>query len=157
MGTDLPSRTEVCLAALGLQGLPYIFGGQLYAGNPGTDCSGLVADAFFRAGAEDLGRALGDGWTAHRLAMELPRVEAPMPGDLWCYLGAEGKYGHVTLCLGQIYDLPRLILNASGGGPDVTTVEIARKRRARVVLLEEEKYHQRRAPAFAVSMAQFYR
>lgn len=163
-----PTRTAVCLAALGLQGRPYIYGGQLFRGHPGTDCSGIVGDAFYSAGAQMLGMEFGNGWTAHRFATECPRVMVPAPGDLWCYLGAGGKYGHVTFCLGimgfgtglghgRLAGIsPRLILNASGGGPDVTTVEIARQRRARVVLLEEAKYHERRAPAFAVSLAQFY-
>lgn len=158
-----PSRTAVCLAALGMQGWPYIFGGQRYKGDAGTDCSGLVGDAFYLAGYLELGRMLGGCWTAHRFATECPRVEVPEPGDLWCYLGAKNKYSHVTFCLGQVAFIglagptSRLILNATGGAPDVTTVEIAHQRRARIVLLQEAEYHKRRLPAFAVSLAQFYR
>lgn len=152
------TRQQLVLAALGLQGTLYQWGGQLYRGDYGTDCSGLVGDAFYRAGAVSRGLALGTGWASSTYAT-LPRVEQPQPGDLWVY---GDPVTHVTLHLGQLQvgDFPPtepLLLNASGGGQDVVTPEIARARRARVVLLPVAGYHQRRAPRFAVSMERFFR
>jgi hypothetical protein len=149
-----PTRQEVVFTALSLLGTPYQYGGQLYRGGYGTDCSGLVADAFHRAGAVVLGVQLGDGWASSTFAT-LPRVEQPLPGDLWCYPG------HVTLHLGSVQfgtlvPTEDLLLNASGGGKDVVTIEEARRRRARVVLLSVADYHRRRPPLFAVSLARFY-
>jgi len=156
-------RRRVVLAALGLQGRPYIYGGQLYRGNPGTDCSGLIADAFYLAGAEKLGRILGDRWRAVTYFERCPTIqledgEHPGPGDAWIY-GA--PVSHIAFHVGRVYLPPfggsePLLLNASGGGPDVTTEAIASARRARVVLLPVDSYHQRRKPAGAISLLALY-
>jgi len=156
-------RRRVVLAALGLQGRPYIWCGQIYRGDPGTDCSGLLADAFFLAGAEKLGRTLGDRWRAVTYSERCPAVrrevgEFPWPGDAWVY---GSPISHITFHIGQACFPPvggsePLLLNASGGGRDVTSEAIARKKRARVVLLPVESYHQRRKPVAAISLQALY-
>lgn len=154
----MTNRQQFILAALGLQGTLYQWGGQLYRGDYGTDCSGLVADAFFRAGAVDLAWELGDRWSSSSYASQLPPIDIPLLGDLWVY---GDPVQHVTVHVGAVQleglgSTAPLLLNASGGGRDVLTPEIARARRARVVLLPLATYHQRRPPRFAVSMARFF-
>lgn len=151
------TRQNFVLAALGLQGTLYQWGGQLYRGDYGTDCSGLVADAFHRAGAVDLAWELGDRWSSTSYASQLRPIDIPLPGDLWVY---GDPVQHVTVHVGSVgldgLHTEPLILSASGGGRDVLTPEIARARRARVVLVPLVGYHQRRPPRFAVSMARFF-
>lgn len=151
------TRQQFVLTAFGLQGTLYQWGGQLYRGDYGTDCSGLVADAFFRAGAVDLAWELGDRWSSSSYASQLQETVSPLPGDLWIY---GDPVQHVTVHVGPVglggLQTEPLLLSASGGGRDVVTPEIARARRARVVLLPVQSYHQRRPPRFAVSMARFF-
>lgn len=138
-----PSRASYLFTALGLHGVPYLWGGkdpgQLVehldelgrlskAWSKGLDCSGLVTHVLWRLGGADW------RWTHNtdRLWDELRETEDPEPGDLVFYGvgGARPNPSHVMLFLGAC----GLVFGASGGNSDTTTHAIAAKHHAAVKL-----------------------
>ena len=74
-------------------GKPYLWGGT---GPDAFDCSGLVMEAYARAGVT-IPRTSQEQWA------ELPHVTSPQPGDLVFFAGSDGtreKPGHVGLVTG---------------------------------------------------------
>jgi len=74
-------------------GKPYLWGGT---GPDSFDCSGLVMEAYARAGVT-IPRTSQEQWA------ELPHVTSPQPGDLVFFAGADGTRkapGHVGLVTG---------------------------------------------------------
>jgi hypothetical protein len=98
--------------------VPYQWGGghEHAMADFGVDCSGLI----IRCGQET-GMVNASGWGSQRMMAELPRTQAPQPGDVALY-----SPRHVVMV--ESFD-PRTgiatIIGANGGDSSTTTPEIA--------------------------------
>ena len=100
-------------------------GGHGHGGDWGLDCSGLVNTCAQLAGMSVAGNA---DWYYH----DLPPVAQPAPGDLALY-GSPDRATHVRVVTAWYPDEGRAeAIGAEGGGPSVTTPEIAEAQNARV-------------------------
>ena len=89
---DAATATAIAYARA-QSGKPYLWGGT---GPDAFDCSGLVMEAYARAGVT-IPRTSQEQWA------ELPHVTSPQPGDLVFFAGSDGtreKPGHVGLVTG---------------------------------------------------------
>ncbi len=118
-------REHLVNLALKLQGCPYIWGGA----NPwtGFDCSGFVVWIY-----QVFGLLPSGDWTAQGLHDQLSRLTRDWPhplepGDLVFYGRDSEHITHVMLWLAD-----GLVVGASGGGHECTTVDEARRRGASV-------------------------
>jgi len=115
-------------------GAPYLWGAKGDLVHPyglrAFDCSGLVTWALMRAGGPD--------WRAthntDRLWAEGVPVEAPQPGTLVLY-GAAGDPSHVMLYVGA-----GVVVGASGGGRNTTSISLAQDSGARVKTFVTQHY-----------------
>ncbi len=112
---------------LGKLDQPYVWSGNEVA-DGGMDCSGLANGGLrkFEITDRDL--------RARDLARIFPEVQFHdlRPGDFLFWPSRDGSYiAHVEIVYAKFDDLIWTI-GASGGGPDVTTPEEARRRDARV-------------------------
>lgn len=118
--------------ALQFWGRPYIWAGDgsvLYEG--GLDCSGLVQLILEPARLDPPGDQ-----TAHSLYLHFLHEAEEGRGTLnlgglgaLAFFGKPSRIIHVGFCIDR-----RIMLNASGGGRDITSVEIARQHNASVKL-----------------------
>jgi cell wall-associated NlpC family hydrolase len=125
-----PTRAQFVIKLCGLIDTPYIYGGR---GDKGVDCWGLGALAYQKCGG---GNVLFPWWTdkAWDELMIVERETSMEVGDC-CFYGAPGDPNHV------VFWMPRgAVLSASRGGSDVTTLEMAEKRRAKVMLQDHYRY-----------------
>lgn len=110
-----PVRLENFLdEALGLLGVPYLWGGK---SDEGLDCSGLVTLSLFLAGGPDWRQT----HNSQALLDELEPASELLPGDLVMYPR------HVMLHLAS-----GLVLGACDGDSKTTSLEIAARQGARV-------------------------
>lgn len=102
----------------------YVWGGRFP--ETGLDCSGLVAHCLWAVGGPDWRKTHWSG----RMWRELPPAIHPLPGDLAMY-GPPGSVNHVMAVVGPSRIAGEfVVVGASGGNSDTTTIEIARLRRA---------------------------
>jgi cell wall-associated NlpC family hydrolase len=111
--------------ALTFFGLPYVWGGD---GTPsffgGYDCSGLVQRILGYAGVDPKGDQSADGLYRHFLKNGLANCFGI--GAL-AFFGNPEHIHHVGWCLDK-----KVMINASGGGSHIKTVEIAKRMNASV-------------------------
>ncbi len=100
---------------------PYIWANK--TGDPGWDCSGIIAAKIFEAGGPDWRE-----WNARMFFDRLSPIEPAdaQPGDLVLYGGPEGHM-HIMCWWGD-----GRVFGATGGGHTCTTPEIAAKIPAKV-------------------------
>lgn len=112
-------------------GKPYVWGAK---GPDAFDCSGLVTWALWDIGICDW----RDNHNAQTLYGCLPHTADPRPGDLAFY--GTGRFGisHVMVVWGGGPLGP--VVGASGGNHDITSVDLARAKGARVQMKPSVKY-----------------
>lgn len=106
--------------------VPYKFGGKTPM--DGMDCSQLVVEALRQIGYigwdEDL--TANDIW--HRFSVRYPNsIVPPGPGSL-AFWFQDGIAEHCAICIDRV-----MTIQASGGGPEVKTLDEAVRRRAYVM------------------------
>ena len=115
-------------------GKPYIWGAD---GPDAYDCSGLVQALLARIGLDPAGDQTADA--LYRWFSQPGKgsriVGAPSLGCLVFY-GTPRRIGHVAMCLDAT-----TMIEAGGGGPEITSVEIAREHKAQV---REERIDRRK-------------
>lgn len=129
-----PLRAAFLRAVLEQVGAPYLWGGKGAVVSPynvrAFDCSGLVTWALLRAGGPD--------WrNTHNtdvLLAKLPAVEVLQPGTLVLY-GRGNDASHVMVHVGA-----GVVVGASGGGSNTTSIGTAQAVGARVKVLETPTY-----------------
>jgi murein DD-endopeptidase len=137
-----PQRSSYLFTALGLVGVPYIWGGKdpgdqveeidrstgklVRSWTRGLDCSGLVTHVLWRLGGPDWRQT----HNTDRLWDELPETHAPQPGDICLYGlgGSQPNPSHVMLWLGAC----GVVFGATGGNSDTKTHADAKRHDARV-------------------------
>lgn len=146
------SREQFLAAAINLIGTPYIYGGRGAVENePGVDCSGLVALAFWNAGDKETAKKLAalsaqGMWTS---------LDGGIGGDLsriadLAFYGPPEKASHVVICFSERGP----VISASGGSPFIDTVKEAQDAGAKVRAWATPKY---RADFLGFrSLARFY-
>jgi cell wall-associated NlpC family hydrolase len=144
------TREQFIAAAINLVGTPYIYGGRGAIENePGVDCSGLVALAFWDAGDRETGRLFaamsaqgmmvsgGDplphdpGTGGSRLEVDLAFYGTVRPDG-----GAHAS--HVVITLQRDGEGP--VLSASGGSSEVDTLREAHEKDAKVRAFSSPDY-----------------
>ncbi len=126
------TREQFYAAAINLVGTPYIYGGRgIIENEPGVDCSGLVALAFWNAGMKEAGKKMA-GLSTQGMMTSLPGPVVGDSGPLLAFYGDLKNYPmkatHVVICLA----LEGPVLSASGGSPEVDTLPEAHERDAKV-------------------------
>lgn len=126
MGSEERQRfVDILRACLGW---PYVWGSN--GENETADCSGLLVFALRKMGkikpADDL--------TAHGLYAACPATQAPRLGD-FAFYGTPKRVSHVVAFIGG-----GEVISASGGGPLMTSAEIARQRGAMVKIHSGPEY-----------------
>ena len=118
-------REHVVNLALKLVGCPYVWGG----GNPwsGLDCSGFVVWIYQVVGILPSGDWTAAGISKSVLGHSVPSWTQLAPGDLVFYGAGPTEITHVMLFAGGT-----LVVGASGGGRETTTLDEARLRGAQV-------------------------
>jgi hypothetical protein len=89
---DISQRELFCQQALGLQGIPYGWGGQ---GFLNIDCSGVIVFLFQSQGIFKPSQ----DYTSRGLAAMFPEVEEPVRGDFAYFMNKGGGINHVALVL----------------------------------------------------------
>ena len=93
---DTSVGTEgISIAAMGLVGVPYRFGGNTPAG--GFDCSGLIVYVYNNAAGIKLPRTVQEMSRAGQTI----RNDAPAPGDLVFFNTTGERYSHAGIYVGQ--------------------------------------------------------
>jgi cell wall-associated NlpC family hydrolase len=93
---DTSVGTEgISIAAVGLVGVPYRFGGNTPAG--GFDCSGLIAYVYNNAAGIKLPRTVQEMSRAGQSIQN----DAPAPGDLVFFNTTGERYSHAGIYVGQ--------------------------------------------------------
>ncbi len=112
------ARQAFTAFCLGHVGKPYIWGAD---GPDAFDCSGLAQVLLGRLGLDPVGDQSAQDLYRH--FQDLARGRAVAVADCGClvFYGRPGKVGHVGVCLDD-----RTMIEAGGGGPEVTTVQAAR-------------------------------
>lgn len=107
-------------------GVPYIWGGQSEAS---VDCSGLIQVLYSAIGLDPPGDQTAQGIYNHFARLPSTKENVFTCGSLAFFGFNTKRIYHV----GMFID-PDTICHAGGGGPDCTTVEIARAKDAKVKL-----------------------
>lgn len=125
-------RAPFIKAALRLVGAPYRYGGRFDPPDEGGDCWGAVAAAAKASG----GPPEWHRWWTDMGWQHLEPAFVADPGVL-AFFGGKGEHDvdHVAVHLGA-----GLILTTTRGDSTVTTVELARQKRARVTVYTAEEY-----------------
>lgn len=114
-------REALMKAALEMMGMPYLWDGKGFAGEPyhGRDCSGFVTSAQLQAGGPDW----RDSHNAEGLYDACGQISGPLlAGDLVFYRrSSDGAVHHVMMWLG----VGELVFGSAGGDPSVTTLRAA--------------------------------
>lgn len=122
------TREEFLIAMIPFGNVPYIYGGQDLNG---MDCSGLAQLALAMLGLDPVGDQGSQALANHFRSPENGRIlmpdENPDLGDLVFYGRSPLAIEHVDLCLGS-----GKVMGARGGGPQVTTRQIAESVNAKV-------------------------
>lgn len=130
------SREQFLAAAINLIGTPYIYGGRGAVENePGVDCSGLVALAFWNAGDKETARYFA-GLSARGLYAETDEVHGLSRVTDLAFYGPPEKASHVVICLSERGP----VISASGGSPFIDTVKEAQEAGAKVRAWATPKY-----------------
>jgi len=97
---------DISIAAIGLVGVPYRYGGNTPAG--GFDCSGLIAYVFNKSSGIQLPRTIQQMSNAGRGIGQ----QAPAPGDLVFFNTTGERYSHAGIYVGK----GRFVHAPSAGG-----------------------------------------
>lgn len=124
-------RIEFLVRVHDQMGKPYVWGAK---GPEEFDCSGLVTWALYDLGICDW----RNDHNAQTLYGCLPHTDTPRPGDLAFYGTGRTGISHVMVVWGGGPD--GSVIGASGGNHDVTSVEIAQKKGARVQIKHSAHY-----------------
>jgi cell wall-associated NlpC family hydrolase len=112
--------------ALSLWGIPYVWGGENTEKRPGLDCSGLVQLILAKAGLDPWGDQTAD--RLYRWFSDPKRGTREVWGlGALAFFGIETRIHHIGWCLDK-----RIMINAAGGGPTVTSISAAKKVNASV-------------------------
>lgn len=117
------TREEFYDYALTYYGLPYIWGGEFSPPHSGGDCSGLCQKLLAPIGLDPKGDQ-----TAHTLYDHFVKNGDRKAGfGALAFFGKKERVHHVGFCLDH-----KVMLNASGGGSHVRTIDTASRLHAQV-------------------------
>lgn len=117
----MKSLTQLYDYALTFYNKPYLWGGE---GPDGYDCSGFVQKLLSQVGLDPKGDQNADTLYRHFLKSGMPNYFGL--GSLAFY-GSSERIIHVGFCIDS-----RVMISASGGGRNVTNIQIARAQGAAI-------------------------
>jgi hypothetical protein len=100
------------------------------------DCSGGVTVPAFNVGGPDL------RWSHHAAGLwkRQRAVKVPLPGDLACYGESDDAIEHVMTVLAVLHTGEIMVIGASGGGHDTTSLAKAREKNAKMKIKSSHLY-----------------
>jgi lysozyme len=105
-------------------GKPYIWGAD---GPDSFDCSGLAQVLLAWIGLDPPGDQTANGLYRHFKISDKGMPVASAECGCMVFYGKPSRVGHVAICLDD-----KEMIEAGGGGPETTTIEISRKQKAEV-------------------------